>query len=92
MPSPMVAGSMAFAVMLIEANSAGSERWPRLCGEGAEDARQMLSTLADSMMTALGITISMTLPTQVLAVIARWARSRLLLSEDRGYGHQNTFF
>ena len=43
MPSLMVAGSIAFAVVLIEADSAGSDRWlsqwPRLFGVGPEGAR-----------------------------------------------------
>lgn len=71
MPSLMVTGSIAFAVVLIEADSAGSDRWlsqwPRLFGVGAEGARQMLSTLAGSMMTVMGITFSMTLLALVLA-------------------------
>ncbi|MEH6446675.1 MAG: DUF2254 family protein [Oceanospirillaceae bacterium] len=42
-------------------------QWPRLFGVGAEGARQMLSTLAGSMMTVMGITFSMTLLALVLA-------------------------
>jgi uncharacterized membrane protein len=36
-------------------------------GVGTEGARQMLSTLAGSMMTVMGVTFSMTLLTLVLA-------------------------
>jgi uncharacterized membrane protein len=62
LPSLMVTGSIAFAVVLTEADSAGFNQWltqwPRLFGVGAEGARQMLSTLAGSMMTVMGITFS----------------------------------
>lgn len=71
MPSMMVSGSIAFAILLIEADSFVSDRWlsqwPRLFGVGAEGARQMLSTLAGSMMTVMGITFSMTLLALTLA-------------------------
>ena len=88
MPSLMVAGSIAIAVVLIEADSAGSDRWlsqwPRLFGVGAEGARQMLSTLAGSMITVMGITFSMTLLALVLAssqytsrILRNFMRSRI---------------
>ena len=70
-PSLIVAGSIALAVALIEADSTGSAqwlaRWPRLFGAGAEGARGMLSTIAGSMMTVVGVTFSMTLVTLALA-------------------------
>jgi uncharacterized membrane protein len=88
MPSLMVTGSMVFAVVLIELDSTGSERWlnqwPRLFGVGAEGARLMLSTLAGSMMTVMGITFSMTLLALVLAsgqytsrILRNFMRSRV---------------
>jgi uncharacterized membrane protein len=88
MPSLMVTGSIAFAIVLIEADSAGSDRWlsqwPRLFGVGAEGARQMLSTLAGSMMTVMGITFSMTLLALALAssqytsrILRNFMRSRI---------------
>jgi len=88
MPSLMVAGSMAFAVVWIEADSVGSDQWlsqwPRMFGVGAEGARQMLSTLAGSMMTVMGITFSMTLVAMVLAsgqytsrILRNFMRSRV---------------
>ena len=56
---------------LIEVDSIGSEhwlaRWPRLFGGGAAGERLMLSTIAGSMMTVVGITFSMTLMTLMLA-------------------------
>jgi uncharacterized membrane protein len=80
MPSLIVVGSIVFAAALIEADSAGSDRWlrqwPRLFGAGAEGARQMLSTLAGSMMTVMGITFSMTL--MALALASGQYTSRIL--------------
>jgi len=71
MPSLIVAGSIAVALALIEADSVGSDqwlaRWPRLFGAGAEGARGMLSTIAGSIMSVVGVTFSMTLVTLVLA-------------------------
>jgi uncharacterized membrane protein len=88
LPSLMVAGSIVFAVVLIETDSATSDRWlsqwPRLFGAGAEGARQMLSTLAGSMMTVMGITFSMTLLALTLAssqytsrILRNFMRSRI---------------
>lgn len=84
----MVACSIVFAVLLIEIDSATSDRWliqwPRLFGVGAEGARQMLSTLAGSMMTVMGITFSMTLLALTLAssqytsrILRNFMRSRI---------------
>ena len=71
LPSLIVLVSTILAIALIEADSAGSDRWlaqwPRLFGVGAEGSRQMLSTLAGSMMTVLGVTFSMTLVALTLA-------------------------
>jgi uncharacterized membrane protein len=70
-PSLIVAASIAFAAVLIETDSAGSDhwlaQWPLLFGAGPEGARQMLSTLAGSMMSVMGITFSMTLVALALA-------------------------
>src|SRR5664279_3725133 len=70
-PTLIVAGSIALAMALIEAHSTGSAqwlaRWPRMFGAGAEGARGMLSTIAGSMMTVVGVTFSMTLVTLALA-------------------------
>ena len=70
-PSLIVAASVALAVAFIEVHSTGSEhwlaRWPRLFGANAEGARGMLSTIAGSMMTVVGVTFSMTLVTLALA-------------------------
>ena len=80
MPSLMVLGSVVFAAAMVEADSAGSARWlaqwPRLFGAGADGARLMLSTLAGSMMTVMGITFSMTL--LALALASSQYTSRIL--------------
>jgi len=79
-PSLIVAGSIALAMALIEAHSTESAqwltRWPRLFGAGAEGARAMLSTIAGSMMTVVGVTFSMTLV--VLALASSQYTSRIL--------------
>ena len=60
LPLLIVMVRIILAIALIEADSVGSDRWmaqwPRLFGAGAEGSRQMLSTLAGSMMTVLGVT------------------------------------
>jgi uncharacterized membrane protein len=70
-PSLIVTGSIALALALIDADSAGSRawlaHWPRLFGAEAAGARGMLSTIAGSMMTVVGVTFSMTLVTLALA-------------------------
>lgn len=70
-PTLLVALSIALALALIEADSRGSTQWqahwPRLFGASAAGARGMLSTIAGSMMTVVGITFSMTLVTLALA-------------------------
>jgi len=88
MPSLIVMDSIVVALALIEADSVWGEhlraQWPRLFGVGAEGARQMLSTLAGSMMTVMGITFSMTLLALTLAssqytsrVLRNFMRSRV---------------
>jgi len=70
-PSLAVLYGIAAALALIEADAVWGDRWlalwPRLFGVGAEGARQMLSTLAGSMMSVMGITFSMTLVALALA-------------------------
>jgi uncharacterized membrane protein len=70
-PSLVVVDGMVAALALIEADAVWGDRWlalaPRLFGAGAEGARQMLSTLAGSMMSLMGITFSMTLVALALA-------------------------
>lgn len=71
LPTLIVASSIALALGLIEADSSGSrewmENWPRLFGASAAGSREMLSTIAGSMMTVVGVTFSMTLMTLALA-------------------------
>lgn len=70
-PSLIVAGCILLAFVLINLDSSISkpwmDRWPRMFGAGAEGARGMLSTVAGSMMTVVGVTFSMTLVTLALA-------------------------
>jgi uncharacterized membrane protein len=70
-PSLIVAASIVMAVVLIGADSTGRDqwlaRWPRVFGAGAAGARGMLSTIAGSMMTVVGVTFSMVLVTLALA-------------------------
>ena len=70
-PSLAVVDGIVVALALIEADAMWGDRWlalwPRLFGVGAEGARQMLSTLAGSMMSVMGITFSMTLVALALA-------------------------
>jgi uncharacterized membrane protein len=70
-PTLIVAGSIGLAMVLVEVHSTGSARWlarwPRLFGASAEGASGMLSTIAGSMMTVVGVTFSMTLVALVMA-------------------------
>ncbi len=54
LPSLIVAGSIAVALSLIQADTAGGQqwmsRWPRLFGASAAGTRGVLSTIAGSMM------------------------------------------
>ncbi|MBP1598171.1 MAG: hypothetical protein H6Q05_3548 [Acidobacteria bacterium] len=80
MPSLIVVVSIVLAAALIEADSAGSDRWlaqwPRLFGAGAEGARGMMSTIAGSMISVVGVTFSMILV--VLALASSQYTSRIL--------------
>ncbi len=80
LPSLIVAASIALAIGLIELDSTASDRWlaqwPRLFGAGAEGSRGMMSTIAGSMMTVVGVTFSMILV--VLALASSQYTSRIL--------------
>ncbi|MGK2908084.1 MAG: DUF2254 family protein [Desulfuromonadales bacterium] len=58
-----MAGSIAVALALIQVDTANSQqwlaRWPRLFGASAAGARGVLSMIAGSMMTVVGVTFSM---------------------------------
>jgi uncharacterized membrane protein len=88
LPFLIVLTSIVYAVALIQTDYAGGDRWlaqwPRIFGVGAEGARAMLSTLAGSMMSVMGITFSMTLLALTLAssqytsrVLRNFMRSRV---------------
>ncbi|NQV25902.1 MAG: DUF2254 domain-containing protein [Rhodopirellula sp.] len=80
MPSMIVVASIVLAAILIEADYAVSNQWlaqwPRLFGSGAEGSRGMMSTIAGSMMTVVGVTFSMVL--MVLAMASSQYTSRIL--------------
>jgi len=80
LPSLIVGGSVLLAIALIEFDSTWSDRWlarwPRMFGAGAAGARGMLSTIAGSMMSVVGITFSMTLV--ALAMASSQYTSRIL--------------
>jgi uncharacterized membrane protein len=71
LPMLIYAASIVIAVALVEADAGNArgliDNWPRLFGSGAAGARGMLSTIAGSMMTVVGVTFSMTLVTLALA-------------------------
>lgn len=88
MPSLIVLASITLAIVLIQTDSAGSDRWltrwPRLFGASAEGARGMMTTIAGSMMTVLGVTFSMILVVLTLAssqytsrILRNFMRSRV---------------
>ncbi len=80
LPSLIVAASVLLAVALIDTDSSARDRWlahwPRLFGAGAAGARGMLSTIAASMMSVVGVTFSMTLV--ALAMASSQYSSRIL--------------
>ena len=92
MPSLMIAGSIVLALLLIDADTERSDRWlrqwPHLFGVGADGAREMLSTLAGSMMTVMGITFSMTL--LALSLASGQYSSRVLRNFMRNHTTQLT--
>ena len=88
LPFLIVLTSIVYAVVLIQTDYTGGDRWlaqwPRIFGVGAEGAREMLSTLAGSMMSVMGITFSMTLLALTLAssqytsrILRNFMRSRV---------------
>jgi uncharacterized membrane protein len=87
-PSLIVVVGIVVAVALIEVDSTGIDgwlaQWPRLFGAGAEGARGMMSTIAGSMMTVVGVTFSMILVVLTLAssqytsrILRNFTRSRI---------------
>ncbi len=91
-PSLAVVDGIVVALALIEADAVWGDRWlalwPRLFGTGAEGARQMLSTVAGSMMSLMGITFSMTLV--ALALASSQYTSRILRNFMKNRATQTT--
>ena len=71
LPSVLLAAHVGMAIALTSTDLATNKpwmaQWPNLFGAGADGARGMLSTIAGSMMTVVGVTLSMTLVTLALA-------------------------
>jgi uncharacterized membrane protein len=80
LPFLIVLASIVYAIVLIQIDYVASSRWlaqwPRTFGVEAEGARDMMSTLASSMMTVMGITFAMTL--LALALVSSQYTSRIL--------------
>ncbi|NML18166.1 DUF2254 domain-containing protein [Azohydromonas caseinilytica] len=70
-PTLVVAGCMALAVLLVESHgwveADLAARWPRLFGAGTDGARSMLSAIATSMITVAGVVFSVTIVALSLA-------------------------
>lgn len=70
-PSLIVIGSMAAAILLVErTGSVGDDlvrRWPRIFGAGADGSREMLAAIATSMITVAGVVFSITIVSLSLA-------------------------
>lgn len=70
-PALIALSALALALALVEADarvpSAALEGWPRLFGGGAEGARGMLSAIAGSTVTVIGVTFSITIVALSLA-------------------------
>ena len=88
LPFLIVLTSIVYAVVLIKIDYAGGDRWlaqwPQIFGVEVEGARDMLSTLAGSMMSVMGVTFSMTLLALTLAssqytsrILRNFMRSRV---------------
>ena len=71
LPSVLLGAHVGLAILLtsteLGSNKPWMAEWPNLFGAGADGARGMLSTIAGSMMTVVGVTLSMTLVTLALA-------------------------
>ncbi len=71
LPSVIVVIAVALAFLLIEVDSAiGHEflaRWPRVFGAGADGTRGLLTTVASSMVTVVGVVFSITVVALSLA-------------------------
>jgi len=92
LPTLMVAAGVALAVVLVDTEPAVSSQWlaqwPRLFGATPEGARQLLATIAGSMMTVIGVTFSMTLV--ALALASSQYTSRILRNFMRSRVTQST--
>jgi len=88
LPSVIVLMCMVFAVVMIDAGAMASDKflaqWPRLFGAGATGAQALMSTIASSMMSVVGVTFSVVLV--ALALASSQYTSRIL----RNFIHSRT--
>ena len=79
-PSLIIMASIVLAIALIEVDSASGDlwliQWSRQLGAGAEGSREIMSTIAGSMMSVVGVTFSMILV--VLSLVSSQYTSRIL--------------
>lgn len=89
-PSLIVAGCVALAIVLIEVDAGLSSevlaRWPRLFGAGAEGSRGMLSAIASAMITVAGVVFSITIV--ALSLTSSQYTSRVLRNFMRDRSNQ----
>ena len=89
-PALIVAGCVALAVALVEMDWLDRDelvtRFPRLFGAGADGSRALLSAIAGSMITVVGVTFSITVVT--LALASSQYTSRVLQNFMRDRGNQ----
>lgn len=89
-PALIVAGSVALAVVLVDVDWLEREelvtRFPRLFGAGADGSRGLLTAIAGSMITVVGVTFSITVVT--LALTSSQYTSRVLQNFMRDRGNQ----
>ncbi|HEX4884090.1 MAG TPA: DUF2254 domain-containing protein [Casimicrobiaceae bacterium] len=87
LPALMIAGAIALAVAVTEADLAFAEwaatRWPRFFGATPEGARAVLGSIAAAMATVTGIVFSMTLVTLSLAASHYGSRVMRQFMRDR---------
>ena len=64
-PAMMVLGAVVLAVIMVgfsgQVEREALRNFPRLFGAGADGSRQMLATIATSLMTVAGVTFSITI-------------------------------
>lgn len=90
LPACIVLASIALAMALLaldqQLGSRPSDRWPALFAVGADGARELMATIAGSMITVAGVVFSITIV--ALAQAATQYTSRVLRNFMRDRGNQ----